>query len=282
MIFKAIFTLAVASALGLAVLGNFAEDDAEDNDDNEVNVTLDEVPAAVKAAILKATEGATIEEIEKETENGQEVFEVEAVVRDVEFELTFDANGNLLEFEIEDEGDDDDGDDEEDEAEEEEDADDEEGEEDDADDDEESIPLSDVPPKARAAILAHAGAAEIAEVEVEEEGGVKFYEAEWTVDGAEHEVVVSAEGELVAQEEEIPLSAAPGAVQQAVKQAFPTGSKISVDKVIVVVYEVEAKVGDEEEEILVISTGQRIEIELDDDDDDDDDDDGEEGEDKEA
>jgi len=273
MIFKGFFTLAIASALGLAVLGNLAEDETEDNDDNEVTVTLDEVPAAVKAAILNATEGATIAEIEKETENGQEVFEVEAVVRDVEFELSFDAKGNLLEFEIEDEGDDEDGNDdedgEEDDADDDADDADDDAEDSDAEDDEASIPLSDVPPKARTAILAYAGDAEIAEVEVEEEGGVKLYEAEWIVEGAEHEVVVSADGELVAQEEEIPLSAAPVAVQRAVKLAFPAGLAPSVDRMTIVVYEIEAEMGDKEKEILVISTGQRVEIELDDDDDDD-------------
>jgi uncharacterized membrane protein YkoI len=88
------------------------DDDGDDEDDeDEEEVTLDEVPAAVKATILANAQGGTIEEIERETEDGQVVYEAEVVINGKEYDIEVAADGKLLEIEEEDEEDDDDDDD---------------------------------------------------------------------------------------------------------------------------------------------------------------------------
>ena len=61
-----------------------------------------------------AVEGGVIVEAERETENGQVIYEVEVDVDGVEWEVEVDEAGNVLEVESEEDEDDDDDDDEED------------------------------------------------------------------------------------------------------------------------------------------------------------------------
>ncbi len=139
------------------------------------------------------------------------------------------------------------------------------------DDDEEQISIDKVPAKARAALLKHAKGAKFTEVEREKVRGVVFYEAEWKVDGREHEVKVTADGSLVELEEEVDAQSVPAAVRKAASQAFPKSAKLTFEKKMIVLYEVEAKVDGKEREVLISPSGQ-VHDEHDDDDDDDDDD----------
>jgi len=95
------------------------DDDDEDGDhehgreDDEVEVSLDQVPAAVKATILKEAAGHKIEEIERETRGGRTVYEAEWKADGKEIEIKVAPDGTLLKKEVEDDdedGDDDDGD----------------------------------------------------------------------------------------------------------------------------------------------------------------------------
>ncbi|UCG32109.1 MAG: hypothetical protein JSU68_10630 [Phycisphaerales bacterium] len=123
------------------------------------------------------------------------------------------------------------------------------------DEQEEEITLDAMPEAARAALLELAGGAMISEAECEQEHGVLVYEAEWVADGIEHEAAVTADGALLEMEEEIPLEAAPAAVRAAIMQHFGAGTMVTVDKKMVVVYEVEAKVDGEQKELLISPTG---------------------------
>jgi len=82
-------------------------------------ITLDQLPAAVKAAALKQANGVAISEIEEETKKGKTVYEVKFG----DTEVTFDANGTVLSSKVEkdDEEEDEDEEDEEDEDEDEDD-----------------------------------------------------------------------------------------------------------------------------------------------------------------
>lgn len=83
----------------------------------EEKISLDKVPAAVKATILKYAKASEIEEIEVETKDGKVIYEVEIKKDGKELELKIDADGNVLKEEYEDdddEDDDDEGDDDED------------------------------------------------------------------------------------------------------------------------------------------------------------------------
>ena len=77
-------------------------------DEHEEQVTLEEVPAAVKATILKESAGGKITEIERETQNGKTTYEAEFLLDGREIEIEIAPDGTLLSREVEDEGDDDD------------------------------------------------------------------------------------------------------------------------------------------------------------------------------
>jgi uncharacterized membrane protein YkoI len=225
------------SVIGMVTLVAWAQDKHEEE------VTLDQVPAAVKAAILKESAGGKITEIERETENGKTVYEAEFLLDGKEVEIQIAPDGTLLGREVEEE-------------------------EDDGDD----LTIDQVPEPARAALLKLAGDAKIIEAEREHEHGVLVYEAEWAKDGTKHEAAVTADGTLVEIEEIIPVDKAPAAVRAAIAKHFGPDAKVVVEKKMVVVYEVEAKVDGKHKELLVLPTG-RVHKEPDDDHEHDDDDD---------
>jgi len=147
--------------------------------DKEVKVSIEEVPAAVRATILAEAEGGTINEIEMETEDGQTVYEADVIIDGREIEIEVAADGTLLGKETEDdEGDDDDEDDE----------------------DEEEISLDDVPAAVKVTILKEAQDAEIEELVKETEDGQTVYEAEFEADGKEIEIEVATDGTLLEKE----------------------------------------------------------------------------------
>ncbi len=84
------------------------EDDNDDEDEDEQEVSIDEVPEAVKATILKEAAGAEIKEVEMEIEDGKTIYEAEVIVDGQEVEIKVAADGTLLGKEVEDEDDEDD------------------------------------------------------------------------------------------------------------------------------------------------------------------------------
>lgn len=62
----------------------------------ETALTLDQVPAPVKATIQKESAGARVDEIEKETEGGKTFYEAEIVKNGRESYVHVAANGKVL------------------------------------------------------------------------------------------------------------------------------------------------------------------------------------------
>ena len=165
---------------------------------------------------------------------------------------------------------------------------------------EKTVPLDQVPKLARKALLMLAGSATIESVTVEEmededdeedgteekheegdddedndddeheddddEREIMLYEATWKVDGVEHEATVTAAGDLVETEQAVTGDAVPKPVAAAVK-AFGKSSKIKIVQKMIVVYELEMLVDGKEKEVLVLPSGQRVEVETADEDD---------------
>lgn len=225
--------------IGLGVVGTLAFVAWAAQEDEE-QVTLDQIPAAVKATILKESAGGKITEIERETKNGKTVYEAEFLLDGNEIEIKVAPDGTLLGREVEHEG-----------------------------DDEDDLTLDQVPEAARAALLKLAGGARILKAEREREHGVLVYEAQWAANGTKHEAAVTADGTLIETEEIVPAERAPAAVRAAIAKHFGANAKVVVEKKMIVVYEVEAKVDGKEKELLVFPTG-RVHEDADDDDDDDD------------
>jgi hypothetical protein len=80
------------------------------NDDDE-QVTLEQCPAAVQATILEHANGAPIVEIERTTDHGEVLFEVDAQGSEGIFEFDVAENGEFRSMETDDDDDDDDNDD---------------------------------------------------------------------------------------------------------------------------------------------------------------------------
>lgn len=170
--------LAVAG-LALAIAAVATQQVAE----NEREIPAGEVPAAVMATIVEAAQGATIGEIEMDTENGQVVYEAEIIIDGKEVDIEVAADGTLLGKEADEDDEDDEADDEQEEQ-------------------EEIVSLDAVPAAVKATIENEAAGAEIKEVEMETEDGVTVYEAEVIIDGQEIDIKVAADGKLVGKEVE--------------------------------------------------------------------------------
>jgi uncharacterized membrane protein YkoI len=146
---------------------------------DDVEVSIDAVPAAVKATILAQAQGNAVREIEMETENGQTVYEAEVVVGGKEVEIRVAADGALLGQEVEDEDDDEDD-----------------------DENEVQVSLGDLPEAVRATLLKEANGAEVKEIEKEIEKGQEIYSAEVIIDGQEVEFEIAPDGTLLGKEVE--------------------------------------------------------------------------------
>jgi len=108
---KEVLITAMGKLVGQEDEGDDGDDDDGDDDDgedNEEDIALDQIPAAVKATLLAEAKGATIKEVERETRNGQTVYEAEWIVAGQEIEIKVAADGTLLKKEIEQDDDDDD------------------------------------------------------------------------------------------------------------------------------------------------------------------------------
>ncbi|MBI5865327.1 MAG: PepSY-like domain-containing protein [Planctomycetes bacterium] len=221
-----------ASVVGFAILGAaglaaWAQ---------EESLTIDKVPAAVKAAILKETAGGKIKEIEAETKNGKTIYEVEFVRDGKTIEIAVAADGALLPH----------------------------GEEDaeraKADEQEREVKEAEVPPPALAALKKLAGEAKIAEFAEEIEHGGKFYEGSWKVAGGTGmDALVTATGALVELEEEVKAEQVPAAVFAAVKKAAGPDAKLFCEKKTMILYEVKFSKGEERHELLYTPDGRVVE-----------------------
>jgi len=93
------------------VVARETEGGDDDDEAGEKEVTLEQVPAAVRETILKEAGKNPVKEVEQETRNGQTLYEAEWVADGQEVEVLVSADGKVLNRQVGD--DDDDGDDDE-------------------------------------------------------------------------------------------------------------------------------------------------------------------------
>ena len=67
-----------------------------DDEHKETTVTMDQLPAAVKATLAKETGTGKVEEIEKDTENGRTIYEADVMVDGKKWEITIAQDGQLI------------------------------------------------------------------------------------------------------------------------------------------------------------------------------------------
>lgn len=207
----------------------------------EKEVSLSQVPPAVKAAIEKLAAGGTIEEIVQEMEEGQTIYEAVIVQNGKKTEYELSSAGELI-----------------DEEESENEAEEEEG--------EKEVKLSEVPEAVQAAFRKAAGANPLRKIEQETDDGVSAYEAEFEADGVKQSVKCSASGDVMELEKEINVRALPMAVIEGLREEYPQATLESAESVQVFFYEVELKENGKTFEVKVFASG-----DVDDDEDEDDD-----------
>ena len=82
----------LALAAGCAHNGKSGEED----ESNEVKMTLDQVPTAARAALEREANGATIGTVDRESDHGKTVYETDVMVNGKNWEIKVDENGNLV------------------------------------------------------------------------------------------------------------------------------------------------------------------------------------------
>ena len=181
-----LFALTVLAAeANMAVAGN--------DDEREREVSLSQVPAKVKATILKAAGKNEIKEIEEVVLT---LYEVEWTKGEREFEVYLTPDGKVLMKKVEME------DEEEEEAEERKEKAETEAaeEEDDGEVEEKKIEIDQLPAKVKAAVKKLAAKNKIKLEQLR----MKFYEAEWLEKGEEVEILVTVDGKRVKGAEDKP------------------------------------------------------------------------------
>jgi len=241
-------------------------------EEHEKKIRLDQVPEGARKTILRKAEGAEIEEVEVETEEGRTVYEAEWEIEGREVEVTVTAEGEVVAWEKE-------------------------------------VSLKEVPKAVRRTIRKQAAGAKAREIEVEVEtkGDRTVYEAEWKQDGKEVEIKVAPDGKLLdrkveeadedeehegkhrarkkaddddddgeEEEREVSLDQVPERVRKAILRE---AGDHKIEEVEVetkggrTVYEAEWRVGDKEVEIKVAPDGKVLGKKVEEEDDEDEDDD---------
>ena len=110
--------------------------------------------------------------------------------------------------------------------------------------------LASIPSAASAALQRAAGDAKIEEIEREGD----LYEASWHVNGLEYEAAVTAAGELVEREEEVPSAQVPSIVRAVAIAKLPQSTSIKFVKLMNGNYEAEAG----EHEVVVTPDGREV------------------------
>ena len=118
--------------------------------------------------------------------------------------------------------------------------------------------LDSIPKAAAAALERQAGGAKIERVDREREDGREVFEATWHVDGLEREAAVTASGELVDYEEEVPSAQVPSAVRAAAIVKLPNASSIKFSILKSGNYEAEAIVDGRETDVTLSPDGRDV------------------------
>ena len=92
-----------------------------------------------------------------------------------------------------------------------------------------------------------------------------MYEIEYARAGGEASLVLSADGDLIAMESEIPADALPQAVRDALEVRYPDAVIVEAESVQLFYYEVEVVVDGETRELTVLASGAIEDDERDDD-----------------
>jgi hypothetical protein len=230
---RAVFLILIG--LGVTAVVTFA---AWADDEREEEVTLDQVPAAVKATILKESACGEIKEIEVETEGGKTFYEAEFVRDGKTIEITVAPDGTLLKKE-------------------------EEKQKSKPEDQERQVMEAEVPAPALAALKKLAGDAQITEFAEEVEHGHTFYEGSWKApSGGNVDGLVTTTGDLVEIEERVNADQVPAAVLAMAGEMAGKDARLGFEKKTMILYEVKFSKNGRFHEVLLTPDGRQVKEEV--------------------
>jgi len=91
-----ILALSMGGCVCVFQVGNDKAWPKHEKEGKEVKVTLDQLPAAVKATVQKEADGGTIKDIDKETEDGKTTYEADATINGKPYEIKVAEDGSLI------------------------------------------------------------------------------------------------------------------------------------------------------------------------------------------
>ena len=144
---------------------------------NGDEIKLSECPAAVQKTFEREANGAKIDEVEKEIEDGKTTYEAHVIIDGKEYEITVAEDGTLLEKALEE--DDDENDDREGETVE--------------------IKMADCPAAVQKTLKREANGADIEFVDKETKDGKTIYEVDVKIDAKNYEIRVGKDGILISK-----------------------------------------------------------------------------------
>ena len=88
--------LASVCALGLSSFVTVAVHADDKKEENEVKMKIEDVPAAVKATILKEADGTAVTDVDKEIKDGKTIYEADAKIGNTNYEIKVAEDGTLI------------------------------------------------------------------------------------------------------------------------------------------------------------------------------------------
>ena len=90
---QGLFGLMLAATIAL---GGCAMNDKHHDDDKETPVTMDQLPAPVKATLMKETGSGKVDEVVTEMHNGKKIYEADVTADGKKWEIQISEDGQLL------------------------------------------------------------------------------------------------------------------------------------------------------------------------------------------
>jgi uncharacterized membrane protein YkoI len=207
-------------------------------DDDEV-VSLRDVPAAVRQTIKQHAKGGTIEKIERSTEDGKTVYEVEVEGHRGDFEFAVGRDGSFLGMDHEDaDHENDDGDEEVDQPEQ-----------------VFEITFADAPRSVRDTFEDRTDGAKPTKVERIVDEDVTKYEVEYARHGDTASMTMSDKGEVLEMETPVAIDRLPAAVRAEIMKDYPGATIEAAEAVQLFYYEMDVVVDGKTVEVVALATG---------------------------
>lgn len=93
---KTRWILSAVVAAGLVVGCENMKHHHEEEEGNEVKMTLDQVPPAVRASLEREAQGAVIKTVDKEEDKGKVIYETDVMVNGKNWEIKVDGEGKVV------------------------------------------------------------------------------------------------------------------------------------------------------------------------------------------